>query len=130
MQKEKEQQSPVEENVYADVYRVLLAGMFLSTALFAIGVIHALLIHDYFPLSPAWVQQHSNFHVVIHGLGRLEPTAYMLVATVLLILTPVLRVLVSIYAFWVDHDWKYVGVTGAVFLIMILTFVLSRFGLQ
>ncbi len=127
---QKKQPATVEENVYADVYRVLLIGMFISTGLFAVGVIRALLLHEHFPLTPGWVLAHSHANVVIHGLATLDPTAYMQLATVLLILTPVARVIVSIYAFWVDHDQKYVGVTSIVFAIMVLTFILSRLGLQ
>ena len=121
-------ETKLEENVYADVYRVLLAGMIISSILFALGMIRALLLHTYFPLTRQWVQQHYHWNVVMHGLATLDPATLMLVAAVLLILTPVARVVVSIYAFHVDHDRKYVGVTGIVFLIMVLTVLLARFG--
>jgi uncharacterized membrane protein len=119
-----------EANVYAGVYHVLLVGMFVSTSLFAAGVIRALILHAHFPLTTEWVRDHARFMTVIHGLARLDPTALMVVASVLLILTPVVRVVVSIYAFWMDHDYRYVLVTGLVLAIMVLTFVLSRVGLQ
>jgi uncharacterized membrane protein len=119
-----------EQNVYADVYRVLLGGMIVSSALFALGLVRALLHPRYMPLTTDWVRQHYHVATVLHGLAHADPTALMMVATVLLILTPVVRVLVSIYAFWVDHDYKYVIVTGIVFLIMALTVVLAHFGLQ
>ncbi|MBZ5569537.1 MAG: DUF1634 domain-containing protein [Acidobacteriia bacterium] len=117
-------------NVYAGVYRVLLVGMLVSTAMFVLGVVRALMLRTHFPLTPEWVRQHYHVSDVVHGLAALDPFALMLVASLLLILTPVLRVVVSIYAFWVDHDWKYVGVTSIVLAVMVLTFVLSRFGLQ
>ncbi len=117
------------ENVYANVYRVLLAGMIVSSALFALGLVRALMLNTQFPLTPDWLRQHYHWRVVVHGLATLDPTALMMVATVLLILTPVARVLVSVYAFYVDRDHRYVAVTSTVFLIMVLTFVLSHFGL-
>jgi uncharacterized membrane protein len=120
----------VEANVYTDVYRVLLVGMFISTAIFLLGVIRALMLRTYFPLTSEWVRQHYHVSYVVRGLATLDPFALMLVASVLLILTPVVRVLVSIYAFWVDHDWKYVGVTSIVLAVMVLTLVLSELGLQ
>ena len=104
--------------------------MFASTALFAAGVIRALLQHAHFPLTTEWVREHSSFHTVIHGLTGLDATALMVVATVILILTPVARVMVSVYAFWVDHDSRYVAVTSIVLAIMVLTFVFARLGLQ
>ncbi|MFZ3211792.1 MAG: DUF1634 domain-containing protein [Terriglobales bacterium] len=122
--------SQAEQNVYADVYRILLGGMIASSILFAIGLIRALLHPAYFPLTTEWVREHYRLSTVIHGLAAFDPTILMMVATVLLILTPVARVLVSMYAFWVDHDYKYVVVTAIVFLIMVLTVVLSHFGLQ
>lgn len=120
----------VADNVYADVYKVLLAGMVLSSTLFAVGVILALLRPTYVPLTPEWVRQQYQWHSFIHGLATLNPGTFMLLATVLLILTPVSRVLVSIYVFYVDHDRKYVVVTSIVFFVMVLTVILSRFGLK
>lgn len=127
---EKQRIGNVEDNVYADVYRVLLAGMVLSTALFAIGVILALLHPAYVPLSAAWVRQQYHWRTFIHGLASANPGSFMLLATILLILTPVSRVLVSIYVFYVDRDRKYVVVTSIVFLVMVLTIILSRLGLK
>lgn len=120
----------VADNVYADVYRVLLAGMIVSTTLFAVGVVRALLNPRFVPLSAAWIKQQYNWHVFIHGVATANPTTLMMLATALLILTPVARVVVSIYVFYIDHDRKYVVVTGLVFLVMVMTVILSRFGLR
>lgn len=119
-----------EDNVYADVYRVLLAGMYITTALFTAGLLLALLHPAYVPLDPAWVSSHYHWRLVAGGLAHGDPAAFMLLATLMLILTPVVRVAVSIYAFAVDRDYKYAGITGIVLLIMILTVILSRLGLR
>lgn len=119
-----------EENVYADVYRLLIAGMLASNVLFAIGIVLAMLHPHYVPLSSRWVRSQYHVSMVLHGLREGDPTAVMLVATVLLILTPVARVVVSIYAFLVDHDYKFVAVTSVVLAVMILTVILGELGLQ
>ncbi len=119
-----------EENVYADVYYVLLGGMIVSSILFAIGIVRALLNPTFYPLTPEWIRQHYSASWVLHGIARFDPMALMMVATVLLILTPVLRVLVSIYAFLVDRDYKYVAITGIVFLIMAVTVIAGVLGLK
>ncbi len=119
-----------EANVYTGVYRALLVGMFTSTALFAVGIVRALLQPRFVPLTPEWVRQHYHFSVVLHGLATLDPTTIMMIATVVLILTPVARVIVSIIAFAVDHDAKYVVITCFVLFIMALTVVLGIMGLQ
>jgi uncharacterized membrane protein len=120
----------VADNVYAEVYRVLLAGMVASTLLFATGVILALVHPAYVPLSTAWVRQQYQWKTFVHGLATASPGTLMMLATILLILTPVTRVLVSIYVFYVDHDFKYVVVTSIVFLVMVLTVILGRLGLK
>ncbi|MFB3916999.1 MAG: DUF1634 domain-containing protein [Terriglobales bacterium] len=119
-----------ELNVYADVYKVLLGGMLASTALFVLGIVVALVRARYVPLTPEWIKQHYNWTGVAHGIASLDPVVIMLIATALLILTPIARVIVSIYAFAVDGDRRYVVVTSVVLLVMILTVVLGLFGLR
>ena len=119
-----------EENVYADVYRVLLGGMIVSSALFAVGMALALVHPRNYPLGPDWVRSHYHFSVIWEGLKSFDPFTLMLVATALLILTPVLRVVISVWAFAVDRDWKFVVVTSTVLVVIVLSVVLSQFGLQ
>lgn len=119
-----------EQNVYAGVYRMLVAGMIVSNVLFVIGIVLALIHPQYFPLSANWVRSQYHARLVFQGIVHGQPTSFFLLGTLLLILTPVARVIVSIYAFWIDHDQKYVAVTGTVFIIMIITVVLGLFGLH
>lgn len=119
-----------EENVYKDVYRVLLGGMFVSSALFAVGLALALLHPETYPLTPEWVRSHYHLSVIWQGLKRFDPFTLMLVATALLILTPVLRVVISIVAFVVDRDWKFVVVTSTVLVVIAMSVVLAHFGLK
>ncbi len=119
-----------EENVYADVYKVLLGGMFVSTGLFVIGIVTALLRPHFVPLTPQWIKLHYHLGVLFHGVRTGDPTSIMLIATAILILTPVARVIVSIYAFAVDGDRKYVAITSAVLVVMAVTVVLGLLGLK
>jgi uncharacterized membrane protein len=122
--------SIAEQNVYTDVYQVLLWGMLVSTALFAVGIVRALFRPGYIPLDTRWVRGHYDWPAVWKGVAHADPTYLMLLATVVLIATPVLRVAVSVYAFWVDGDLKYVMVTSAVLAVIGLTVVLAHFGLH
>ena len=119
-----------EENVYVDVYRLLIAGMIVSSVLFALSIVLAMLHPQYVPLTARWVRSQYHIATVMHELRHGDPFAIMLVATVLLILTPVARVVVSIVAFATDRDHKFVAVTSFVFLIMVLTVILGELGLQ
>jgi uncharacterized membrane protein len=120
----------VEQNVYTDVYRLLIAGMILSNAFFLIGLILASVHPQYFSLAPEWVRQQYHWKIALHGLATGDPNTYVMIATAILILTPVARVIVSIYAFFVDRDFKFVAITGFVLLIMIVTVVFGFLGLK
>ena len=119
--------SGTQDNVYAGVYRVLLGGMLLSSTLFAVAMVLALLHPRSYPLSSQWVLEQYRWSTLLHGLARGEPFSLMLIASILLILTPILRVAVSIYAFAVDGDRKYVVVTSIVLAVIVLTVLLSKF---
>ena len=119
-----------EENVYQDVYRVLLAGMLISSTLFAVGLLRVLLHPETYPLTPEWVRSHYHWRAIWQGLKQFDAFTLMMVATALLILTPVLRVVISIWAFWVDRDYKFVVVTSIVLVVIALSVVLSHFGVK
>lgn len=122
--------SKAEQKIYADVYDVLLGGMLISTALFALGVVLALIHPRYVPLTRDYILRNYNWSAAFHGIITFRPGALMLLATLLLILTPVARVLISVYAFHAGRNHKYVMVTGAVFIVIILTVLLGSLGLQ
>lgn len=119
-----------EANVYADVYRLLIGGMILSNILFAVGIRLALLHPRYLPLTAPWIKTQYQWAIFTHGLSSGEPIPWMLLATVLLILTPVARVIVSIAAFATDHDYKFVVITSIVMLVILLTITLGLLGLE
>lgn len=119
-----------EENVYSVVYYALLAGMIVSSILFALGIIRALMHVTYYPLSADWVRSHYTFSWLTHGLATLDPVALMMAGTILLILTPVARVIVSLYAFAVDKDLKFEVITGIVFIVMVVTVLAGLLGLK
>ena len=116
------------EEVYGRVYHVLVAGMFSSTALFALGLLRALLSHETVPLTRRWVQAQYDWSIFWDGLLHFQATSLLMLATFLLILTPVLRVLVSIYAFALEGNGRYVVVTSIVFGVICLTLVLAKLG--
>ncbi|MGH9469830.1 MAG: DUF1634 domain-containing protein [Terriglobia bacterium] len=122
--------SKAEKKIYADVYDVLLIGMLVSTALFAIGVALALIHPHYIPLTHDYIVRNYHGHALLHGLAAFRPGAIMLVATVILILTPVVRVIISVWAFHQEGDRKYVGVTGTVLLVILITVFLGWLGLK
>jgi uncharacterized membrane protein len=118
----------VAASIYRRVYQVLVAGMAVSTTLFAVGLLLAWRTHQEVPLSTEWIRAQYHWNLFASGLAHLEPTAILMAATFVLILTPILRVAVSIYAFSREGDGKFVTITSTVLGIVLLTVVLARAG--
>lgn len=116
--------------IYGRVYRILLGGMYASTAAFSAGLILALARPRFVPLDPEWVKSHYSWRAVAEGLTSGDPAAYMLLGTVALILTPIARVASSVLVFLAEGDRKYAAITSAVLAIMALSLLLARFGLH
>jgi len=65
---------------------------------------------------------------VFHGLVQGDPLAILALGLLVLLLTPVARVLISIFAFARERDRLYVGITTLVLLILLVSFLLGRGG--
>jgi uncharacterized membrane protein len=94
-----------EANVYAGVYRALVTGMTISTILFAIGVVLAFVHTEPVDLAPNAMLKYYHWPVFSYGLMHGDPAAVMMLATIIMILPPIARVVVSIIAFAMDRDW-------------------------
>ncbi|HXR97693.1 MAG TPA: DUF1634 domain-containing protein [Terriglobales bacterium] len=114
-------------NVYSAVYKALLWGMVVSTVLYALGVGRALWQGTTITLGPVTA---LGWGAVLAGALRLDASCLMQLATVVLILTPVARVVLALVAFWRDRDYRFVIVTGIVLAVIGLTVVLGRLGLH
>jgi uncharacterized membrane protein len=98
------------QNVYSVVYHSLLIGMTVSTILFAAGVTIECLQRA--------------------GLSVFDPDLLMKGGTIAMILTPVSRVAVSIFAFAVDRDFKFTGITTFVLATIATSVVLGLTGVE
>ncbi|CAM2809868.1 DUF1634 domain-containing protein [Fructilactobacillus fructivorans] len=69
----------------------------------------------------------TSFSQLLKGIISLKPYSIMMLGVFALILTPVLRVVVSIYSFYKEHDKMYVIITTIVFIILLISFFLGTF---
>lgn len=69
----------------------------------------------------------TSFKTISHGCLHAKPYAIMMAGMFILILTPVLRVVVSIYAFMKERDYLYVAITIIVFVILISSLLIGEF---
>ncbi|WP_059042367.1 DUF1634 domain-containing protein [Paenibacillus rubinfantis] len=70
----------------------------------------------------------TSFGTILSGLLAFKAAAVIQTGLLLLILTPVLRVFVSLFLFWAERDYRYVIITAIVFVILVLSFVLGKAG--
>lgn len=62
------------------------------------------------------------------GLVACKPYAIILLGILCLIFTPIMRVASSIFIFWKEKDFIYVGITSLVLTILIVSMLLGKVG--
>ena len=108
------------DGTYTLIGWVLQGGVLLSAAVIVIGLMLEVLQPDKF--APQKLAQFpQTFGQVWAGLLSLHPQAVITLGLLLLIATPVLRVAVSIVAFVVEHDRRFVVITLLVLCILLFS---------
>src|SRR5215471_17057549 len=102
---------------------ILQGGVILSASIILIGLLMLLLNPAGFSVSELLSFPHS-FDQIWAGLLALHPQAIIALGLMLLIATPVLRVAVSIIAFALERDSRFVVITAIVLVILLLSNVL------
>jgi uncharacterized membrane protein len=107
---------------------VLRGGVLLSAGLLILGA----LLYGIGALrggtaTPPTTYPHSVGDV-ISGLARGDPLAVLSLGLLVLLLTPVARVVISIVAFARERDRLYVAITSLVLLILLVSFLLGKGG--
>ncbi|CAI2637119.1 hypothetical protein AKUH1B105A_10690 [Apilactobacillus kunkeei] len=99
--------------------KILRVGVVISATIMIIGLLLLLITgksgyaHDAFP---------TTFKAIFSGIATFKPYAIMMLGIFCLILTPVLRVIVSIYSFYKEKDMLYVWITTFVLIVLIISF--------
>jgi len=116
---------------------VLRAGVLLSAAVILVGILSFALTQNtgYVRVLPHHLRDILTFHqtsgpgffptslsAVLQGAMAGKPYAIIGLGMILLILTPIVRVALSVFFFLAQRDWLYVGIT--LFVLAVLTFSL------
>lgn len=104
--------------------RILQIGVAVAAVIMLFGLILLLMNggNGGYPVG----HQPTTINAIIDGTIALKPYAVMMVGMFCLIMTPVLRVVVSIYAFYKEHDTLYVWITSIVLVILCISFVIGH----
>jgi len=114
-----------DERIAVIIGGMLRSGVVVSSAFVLGGGIWYLIRHgagqpDYgkFHGVPADLRTLSG---IFHGVADLDPRSWIQLGLLILIATPVVRVLFSIFAFADERDWPYVGITVLVAAILLFS---------
>ncbi len=108
------------------VSRVLQVGVTLSAAIVAVGIVMFLITHQGgYPIAGF----PHTISGVLSGVVQGKPYAVISLGLLVLLLTPVLRVAVSLGSFVVEQDRIYVVVTFYVLAVLIASFFLGQAGI-
>ena len=113
---------------------ILRGGVLLSLGLLVAGIALTFAHH------PAWLQDAPGFDALLRsgalaapaitdlpaGLARLDGGAFSALGLLVLILTPVMRVAVSLFGFAVQRDRAYVAITAFVLAMLVVSFVVGK----
>lgn len=105
--------------------KILRIGVIASAIVVIIGVILYFINGGSGYADGQWPRR---FGMIFQGIAQGKSYAVIMLGIFLLILTPVLRVIVSIYAFAKEHDRLYVYITTAVLIILIFAMVFGYNG--
>jgi uncharacterized membrane protein len=97
------------------VHRMLIVGLVLSTITLFAGLALSAVSHRPLPLSV------SGFRQLFSGLKTGSPSSILSLGILLLIATPVLRVLGSLVEFLGKRDWRYATITFVVLVILAIS---------
>jgi uncharacterized membrane protein len=104
----------------AVVHGMLIIGLAISTALMLIGVGLGLLYQRGLPTTVPDIGE------VVSQVLALRPSGFLALGLLVLIATPILRVIGSIGAFVYERDWRFASLTTLVLVVLLVSLVLGH----
>jgi uncharacterized membrane protein len=109
-----------QRDLNAVVHGVLMVGLAISTALMLIGIGVDLFLQQDLPTAV------PDLGEVLARVAALRPSGFLALGLLVLIATPILRVIGSIIAFLYERDWRYAGITTVVLLVLGVSLLLGK----
>lgn len=101
----------------------LSTGMIVTIAVYLFGILLSFLKLKKIPSISH--QYFSSIGGFLSGIVHLDPRSFLFLGTATLIFTPAVCVLLSALVFWKHKDFKYVGVTTVVFVIIMISVLIG-----
>ena len=109
-----------QRNINEMVHRMLIIGLVISTTLMLIGLGLDLIQNQEAPTAVL------NTAEALREAAALHPSGFLTLGILVLIATPILRVIGSIIAFVYERDWRYVLVTSIVLMVVMISVVSGK----
>ncbi len=109
---ETEQEVKTRHELNDVVHRMLILGLILSTVVLFAGLALSAIYHRPLPTKV------SGFREMLEGLKTGSPPSILSLGILLLIATPVFRVVGSLVEFLIKRDWRYALITFSVLVIL------------
>lgn len=106
---------------------ILQGGVLTSAAVVCVGLL-LLFLHPVQLSGQQFLTFPHSLGQIKDGLLSLQPQAFVALGLILLIATPVMRVAISIFAFALEHDRRYVVITSIVLAILLISFLSGKGG--
>ncbi len=102
------------------VHQVLIIGLVISTSLMVIGIVLDLFLQREIP------QTVPDVGAVLQRVLSARPSGFLALGLLVLIATPILRVIGSIGAFVYEREWRYAAITIFVLAVMMISILLGH----
>lgn len=102
------------------IHSMLIVGLAISTVLMLIGIALEIILRQDLPTVEPDLSQ------VFERVIALRPSGFLALGLLVLLATPVLRVVGSILAFAYERDWRFAGITLVVLIIVISSILLGK----
>jgi uncharacterized membrane protein len=108
---------------------VLRGGVLLSALIILVGLVSFYLVYGSSGQRTAHDTSYPHSLAALgQGLAHTDPLSVVTLGLIVLLATPVVRVAVSIVAFGLERDWRYVAITTTVLVILVASFLLGKGG--
>src|SRR3954466_15810837 len=97
------------------MHQILVLGLYASVSLMILGLVVDLILRRSLPTDVAALSE------LWGRIVTMRPSAFFSLGLILLILTPLLRVIGSLSVFIRERDWRYAGVTFTVLVVMLIS---------
>lgn len=102
------------------VHRMLVIGLLASTAMMLAGVVLALARHRLLTTTT------PDFGSTWERIEALRPSGFLALGILILIATPIFRVLGACVTFSYERDWRYAGLTFIVLLVLVASLIIGK----